>query len=314
MAKENQAISVIEPINPAVRRVKEILFQPFGLGKWFVIAFCAWLAGLANGGGGANFFQKFNRSNQSFHNAKDAIIAHLSVIIPVFLAVLILITALWLVLTWLSSRGKFMFLHCVANNEAQVKVPWHKFQKHGNSLFLFRIVLGIISFAAIVIPVIITVLLVLLSSKAEGGPSLTAIIGLCSIVFLIILIIIAMLLVGKFTTDFVVPVMSLRTASCVDGWKQFLPLLSANKGPLTLYILFQIVISIVICMIILAAVLATCCCACCFLVIPYLGTVLMLPILIFKRAYSLYYLAQFGAEFDCFAVEAETSAQEEITE
>jgi hypothetical protein len=34
------------------------------------------------------------------------------------------------------------------------------------------------------------------------------------------------------------------------------------------------------------------------MVIPYVGTVALLPILAFKRAYSLYYLAQFGSKYD----------------
>ncbi|MHC5179911.1 MAG: hypothetical protein ACYSOS_05225, partial [Planctomycetota bacterium] len=40
--------------------------------------------------------------------------------------------------------------------------------------------------------------------------------------------------------------------------------------------------------------------AACFLAIPYIGTVLMLPILVWRRAYSLIYLSQFGSEFDVF--------------
>ena len=43
-------ISVAEPVSPALERVKRILFQPFDLGKWFVIGFCAWLAQLGEGG------------------------------------------------------------------------------------------------------------------------------------------------------------------------------------------------------------------------------------------------------------------------
>jgi hypothetical protein len=45
-------VSVIDPISPAIQRVKDILFKPFNLGKWFVIGFCAWLAYLGSGGGG----------------------------------------------------------------------------------------------------------------------------------------------------------------------------------------------------------------------------------------------------------------------
>jgi hypothetical protein len=33
-----------------LERVKRVLFQPFDLGKWFIIGFCAWLAFLGDGG------------------------------------------------------------------------------------------------------------------------------------------------------------------------------------------------------------------------------------------------------------------------
>jgi hypothetical protein len=112
-------------------------------------------------------------------------------------------------------------------------------------------------------------------------------------------------LISKFTMDFVVPIMSLRTTSCTAGWREFLTLLSVNKARFVIYILFQIVIGIAIGAIVLAAVLVTCCCAACFLAIPYIGTVLMLPVLVFKRSYSLLYLKQFGPEFDVFSSEPE---------
>jgi hypothetical protein len=51
---------------------------------------------------------------------------------------------------------------------------------------------------------------------------------------------------------------------------------------------------------VIAAVLVTCCIAACFLALPFIGTVLLLPVLIFKRSYSLYYLAQYGPEYDVF--------------
>ncbi|GEM_PF-2401405 len=36
----------------------------------------------------------------------------------------------------------------------------------------------------------------------------------------------------------------------------------------------------------------------CLLAIPFLGTVLLLPILVFERAYSIHYLAQYGSGYD----------------
>jgi len=53
--------------------------------------------------------------------------------------------------------------------------------------------------------------------------------------------------------------------------------------------------------IVVAAVLVTCCIAGCLLALPYLGTVLLLPVLVFKRGYSIHYLAQYGPDYDVFA-------------
>ena len=46
------------------------------------------------------------------------------------------------------------------------------------------------------------------------------------------------------------------------------------------------------------------------MVIPYVGTVLLLPLGVFNRAYSLHYLAQYGPEFDVFAGSADLRSGE----
>ena len=54
--------------------------------------------------------------------------------------------------------------------------------------------------------------------------------------------------------------------------------------------------------------MVTCCTAGCLMAIPFIGTVLLLPILIFKRSYSLFYLAQYGPEYDVFPAPAAVPA------
>ena len=300
-------VSVIEPISPAFEKVKTILFSPFDLRKWFVIGFCAWLAclgsGGGNGGGGGRGGGPHN-AHEAFDEAKVFVLGNLGWIIPVGLIVVALIIVIWLVFIWLSSRGRFMFLHCVAENKAEVKVPWTKFRQHANSLFLFRIVLGLIGFAAIGLPLLLAVGCIVMIT-AGNGLSVIGVLGIVMIVLVIVAISISLFLVGKFTTDFVVPIMFLRTTNCVAGWREFLTILSLNKARFALYILFQIVIGLAIGAIVLTAVFVTCCCAACILALPYIGTVLMLPVLVFKRAYSLLYLGQFGPEFDVFGPETE---------
>ena len=293
-------ISVIDPLRPAFERVKVILFKPFDLGKWFVIGFCAWLAGLGEGlgGGGGSRWQRGGDLRQAGQQAKEFILENLAWLVPVAIIILLVIIGLWILFTWISSRGQFMFLHCVAQNKAEVKVPWSKFRRHATGLFLFRVIVGLIALAAFSLPCIVLIVFLVMGLSDAGyfGPGA----GLVLTVIVIAVLVIAFWLVKRFTIDFVVPIMFLRTESCTAAWREFLTLLSANKAHFALYALFRIVIAVTIGLIILAAVLATCCCAACILGIPYIGTVALLPILVFVRAYSLYYFRQFGPQFDVF--------------
>ena len=303
MTSQYAKISVLDPLAPAIERVKAILFKPFDLGKWFVIGLCAWLAYLGKGGGGGggncpNVQRHGVKPEQALEKAKHFVTENLFWIVPVAIFVMMLIIVLWLVVVWLSSRGKFMFLHCVAENKAEVKNPWTKFRQHANSLFLFRVVLGLIGFFAVALPLLLGI--IALITVFSAAPRVGLVLGLVTLSLVLFVVSIVLLLISKFTTDFVVPIMFLRTTSCTAAWREFLTLLSANKARFALYILFQIVIGICISVILFAVMCLTCCCACCIMAIPYIGTVLLLPIFVFKLAYSLCYLRQFGPQFDVF--------------
>ncbi len=300
--ENTQRISVIDPIGQAIEHVRLMLFKPFDLSKWFIIGFCAWLAQLGQGGGGGGGNGWKNR-NPGFDSIKDGLLAHLAVIIFVGAIVIPIIIIILLVLCWLRSRGQFMFVHCVAGNKAEVVAPWNKFARHGNSLFLFRIILGFIGFLIIGLPIAASIFAGF--AVFATGFNLAAIIGLTGAIFVVVAVAILFALVAKFTTDFVVPIMFLNTESSVAGWKQCLALINGNKAQMALYILFQIVICMAIAFISLTICLIGCCCCCAsiLLLVPYIGTVILLPLIAFKRAYSLFYLRQFGAQFDVFSVQ-----------
>ena len=147
-----EQVSVIDPIGPAIEHVRLMLFRPFDLSKWLIIGFCAWLAQLGQGGGGGgpnfnfpNRHQQANSCASGLADVKDAFAANLPWIILGAAIIIPIVIVLWLVFSWLRSRGQFMFVHCVAGNKAEVVVPWNKFAGHGNSLFLFRIIMGLIN-------------------------------------------------------------------------------------------------------------------------------------------------------------------------
>jgi hypothetical protein len=304
-----QEASVAEPVSPALERVKLMLFQPFDLGKWFVIGFCAWLSCLGEAGTGSGPGGNFNTGNHSHgtgadfrHGLEQAwgyVLSHLYWIVPVAAFVILLCVALGVLLLWLNSRGKFMFLHCVALNKAEVVEPWNKFEPEGNSLFWFRLVLGLIG-AVLTLPLLAMIVVLILRMIYRGEPDVSGIVTAAGLALVFFLLAVVFAIIKKFTVDFVVPIMFLRGGKCWPAWKEFYGLLSAHPGQFALYILFQIVLSMAIGVIVLGAIIITCCIAGCLMMLPYLGTVVLLPVLIFKRAYPLYYLAQYGPQYDVF--------------
>ena len=313
VTNSHREISVTEPVSPALERVKTMLFKPFDLGKWFTIGFCAWLAFLGasgSGGGGFNnaFTNNFNANNggpagesfrHTYHQARDYVLNNLDWIVPVATAAGILLLALWLVILWLSSRGRFMFLHCVALDRAEIGKPWNKFEREANSLFWFRLVLGLIGMV-VILPLLAAIAGLIVRMVLRGEPDIGGIMAAAGLGLAFLVAVIVFALIHSFTEDFVVPIQFLRGGKCLAAWKEFWGLLASNAGMFTLYILFQIVLGMAIGIIVLGAVLITCCIAGCLMIIPYIGTVLLLPVLVFKRSYPLYFLRQFGPGYDVF--------------
>jgi hypothetical protein len=301
-------ISVVEPVSPALERVKQMLFKPFDLAKWITIGFCAWLASLGESGGGGNF-NAGNHNNSSssgqpaeqfrhfYHEASDFVMTNLAWIIPAAVMLVLLVVALWLLVLWLSSRGKFMFLHCVALDKAEVAEPWSKFVNEANSLFRFRIGLGLTGMV-LTLPLLVFIVLAILRMVLRGEADVAGVMTAVVLGLVLVLVAVVLAIIRKFTEDFVVPIQFLRGGNCLAAWRKFYALLADNPGQFLLYILFQIVLAMAIGAIVLLAVLLTCCIAGCLMLLPFIGTVLLLPVLVFKRSYSLYYLAQHG--YDVF--------------
>jgi len=304
-------ISVTEAIEPAYERVKQMLFRPFDLMKWIVIGFCAWLAGLGeSGGGGGSFnggnFSSGNNNNHVaedfrhlYHQAADYITANLAWIVPVAAFGIVLMLAIWLVVLWLNSRGKFMFLHCVALDVAEIEVPWHKYARPANSLFRFRIAVGLAGMV-LFLPLVVFIAIEIIHMALQNEANLPAIMICAALVLVLIVVSVVFALIHKFTVDFVVPILYLRGGTCIAAWGEFWRLLTVHPGKFTVYILFQIVLSMAIGALVLAVMVGTCCIGCCLASLPFIGTVFLLPVLIFKRAYSVYYLAQYGPDYDVF--------------
>ena len=124
-------ISPINPIGPAWHRMVRILFKPFDIVKWLLLGFCVFLAQCGNGGGGGGggggappLPGGGGRQPQPDAEWFEQNMAMILVIAAVAIVVLI---ALALLVTWISSRGKFMFIDGIAKNRGAVKEPWKEY-------------------------------------------------------------------------------------------------------------------------------------------------------------------------------------------
>jgi hypothetical protein len=294
------SVAYVEPFRRAWERMKLALFRPFDLHKWFVVGFNGFLAGLAesrNGSAGGR-----GRGDMTFREflyfpdrAWNWLTSHPGWFIAIgFLAVVVI--AVGIILLWLSSRGKFMFLDNVVHNRAEIAKPWREFQKEANSLFLWRLVFGFVSFA-IFVAFIVFFFVGARQLLDVGFGRRVPILFLAGmgLAFLLLLIIIGY--ISLFLSDFIVPIMGRDRLSAVAGWRRFLPLLGHYPFHFVLYGLLIFVLYVLFVVVVIVAGLMTCCIGWLLLVIPYIGTVVTLPFWYTLRAFSLEFLGQFGPEY-----------------
>ena len=103
-------------------------------------------------------------------------------------------------------------------------------------------------------------------------------------------------LIGFLIEDFIVPLMYLRGARVGPAWSELRALFGRHAGAFVLYTLARVLVSIVLTVL----VLTICLFSCCIVLIPYIGTVILLPIWVFRRALPLAFLAQLGPDYARF--------------
>lgn len=303
-------VGVVLPVSRAFDRTQKILFRPFDLYRWLAIGFTAWLASLGEnwsgggGGGGGRGRGGVQRLDgfdprELWDEARTYAADNFTWLIPAVILGILVIFALGLLVLWLSSRGRFMFLHNVALDRAEVVSPWHAYRPQGNSLFVFRTVVSLTAFV-VSLPLVILVAMSAFTlagrQSMDPGPLLVGVVSGLALAALALVF----LLIEKLTKDFVVPLMWLRHPSCLAAWREFGALLRSVPGRFVLYILFHILLTVAAGIVILGLVLLTCCVAGCLFALPYLGTVFLLPVFVFFRSYSLLYFAQYGPDYDVF--------------
>jgi hypothetical protein len=295
MNGDQPRIQIFEPFGAAYELMKRILFQPFDFEKWMVIGFAAFISGAWGPG--------FNlgpwRGNWHFRSNTHHAITTAETMPPWMITLVIvggvLLFVLILVLTWVASRGRFIFTDCVVKNRGAIVAPWREFRREGNSYFLFSLAVGFLS--VLVVGALALLIFLPLGFFAGGKGSTehsTAIVF--AFVFFALLLISFSIFFG-IVSQFMVPVMYRRRCRAREAFLDVAKLVLHRPGPFTLFVLFVIVLALGL---VICATLAACL-TCCIAALPYVSTVVLLPAFVWLLAFKLVFLRQFGPEYDVWA-------------
>ncbi len=314
-------ISVTTPISPAFERVRSMLFAPFNLEKWVKLGFCAFLATLGEGGGGGSGAQfegdgwdgqDIGRDAQrALDEAGQWLEANTGLAVLLVSGVLLLILGLVALVVWLRARGRFMLLDGVVKDRGAVAAPWREYRAEANSLFGFEFLLGMAGLVLVVLAMVVAAMTVvpILSEGGELGDRW----GVFALLFAGgFLVVTAYAVIGLFLKDFVVPAMYARRIGVMEAWRVVLDeVIGPRVGTTVLYVLMKIVIAIAMAVLVVAFGCGTLCIGFCIMAIPVVGSILLLPLSVFERSFSLYFLEQLGGPWRLFPDEpAEAPAED----
>ena len=299
-----------------------ILFRPFDLAKWCVIGFSAFLAGLLEGGNGisssytGNSFQQ-NKFHASTSNSGDLQHLHSQIsqifsstgfwmVVFIIIALALVILAVSFLLIWLGVRGQFMFLDNIVRNRGAIVVPWRFYARQANSFFVVYLLFSLF-FIALLLPILgVGVLMAIPLFHQNRWPVGGEIVGFAALGVIYLGVSLTLTVVLFLFREFGIPIMFRQGLLARPAFFAAMRLLGAYPGSVAVFILLRIAIFIgtaVICILI-------CCFTCCIGMLPYIGTVLLLPVLIFVRCFTLDCLAQFGPAYDAFTVDVMPPVQE----
>ena len=309
------SIGYLAPLRRGWTRTRRLLFSPFDLGRWIVLGFAAFLASVTDlwesFGSGLDFnlddtdgetVRRIVEEGATYVFDKvHLLIAGAGLYLAASIAVGLLL--IYLVLLWVGSRGKFILLDDLAHRRARITEPWKGFRAAGNSLFRFRLVFDVLN-NLLILGFVLTALIVFVPSIVEERllPVSVGSLAVALWVGLVLLVIGAYIKV--FLENFVIPIMYRDRVGVLEAWRRFGGLFREYTMEFLLFGVFVLVFWLAVGTAVLLFGFATCCVGYIILAIPYLESVLLLPVTLTYRGLGPEFLAQFGPGHRVFPEEA----------
>lgn len=290
-------VSYVGPLQRAWSRSRRLLFNRSRLKIWLVLGFAAFLSEFNTRGG----FQVSGKGHPGRfpwpHWPGPSGIFSGMLWTGIGALILAALVVLFVLIVWINSRGRFVFLDDVIRERAAIVEPWKLHAPLANSLFAWMLVFGAVC-AIVVILMVLPFLTVLLSLWSQGQFHWELLGALWVLVAMLLPVALAAALVLLLLGDFVVPIMYRQRIGVLAAWSRLFALLRAHPGAFAGYVLFVFGLSILVAAVLVVAGVSTCGVGFVLFSLPYVGSVVLLPIHVTFRALGPEFLAQFGPDYD----------------
>ncbi len=306
-----EQIRYFAPLERSLDQMRALLFRPFALRRWLLFALAAWLADLPGGSQGRILEQLHGGTS----DAVAAPLVGLTGVLPalgsgtswgtliggisaIFITLLVLAgIVLAVVLLWVNSRAKFVWIENVWHGECAIREPWRRFQRQGNSFFWWRLGLGLLFLVAIGMLVVGVELSGLAAGFGGGGLGDSSLFPLVGLVLAALPLGVVAAYCLFWVEAFVLPLMIRHNTDFVGGLRHFWELLRQHPGSFLMVGLMALGIKICAALVVLVLIVVSLGIGLLLLILPFVGTLCLLPVVMTVRAYPLQWLAHFDPAF-----------------
>ncbi|MBI4556414.1 MAG: hypothetical protein HY706_02430 [Candidatus Hydrogenedentes bacterium] len=307
IAPTPERMRVVESLDSAIRRTRQILFTPFEFKVWLqfgVIIFLSMLAQLklsfsfrvpGSFRRGWGEMAEFDPA-EAFRDVDRWVHDHLPMIFVLGSVVLVLLLALGLLILWVGCRGQLMLVRAVARRRSGIGENWFDTRTPANSLFKFKVamyVLAMAIFLAIAVPAYYVCRDVVPTELSALGPLL---IRLMPLLILAIIASLTFALIEVLLRSFIVPIMYRQNQSCLVAWRTFAHVFHDNYLPILGFLGLRLAYTFGFAFVALFA----CCFTCTVGAWPVIHQTLFAPYYVFDRAFPMYMLESLGPQHCLF--------------
>lgn len=299
MTMANAANSAaVDAVHDAFVHTKEQLF-PFRFDRWLPLGFVAFLDQCGRHGGGASNLRLPNLggggpsgggkggSGIDLDQVRAWVGEHLVLIVVGATLLFAFVVGITVLVTWLRSRGTFMYIDNVSKGTFDVARPWREHREIASSFFAWQLAIKLASLVgvlALAAPALFSFFYLLASRNWW------ALIGIVIPILMLIVMAVIVGLISVASRDFIAPLQFRAELSFRGGFDVLWGLLREHPLAFVIYLLIKVIYAILAGLVAILACCLTCCCA----ILPVVNQTLLQPVYYFERSWSLFFLRRLG--------------------